>query len=151
MSDVFDLQDRFTESVVAAIEPSVQLAEIGRLKHKLPDNLVAYDLFLRAQQLEYEFTEESLSAALHHLKQALAIDPNYAPALALSAYCYAERRNQGWAQDLETEAAEGLRLVARASAFLTFPESVRCWQPLWSPVLLPRYGGLSHGRCHPYA
>lgn len=115
MSDVFDLQDRFTESVVAAIEPSVQLAEIGRLKHKLPDNLVAYDLFLRAQQLEYEFTEESLSAALHHLKQALAIDPNYAPALALSAYCYAERRNQGWAQDLETEAAEGLRLVARAS------------------------------------
>ena len=36
MNDVFDLQDRFTESVVAAIEPSVQLAEIGRL---LPPSL----------------------------------------------------------------------------------------------------------------
>ena len=32
MSDVFDLQDRITESVVGAIEPSVQLAEIERLK-----------------------------------------------------------------------------------------------------------------------
>jgi tetratricopeptide (TPR) repeat protein len=124
MSDVFDLQDRFTESVVAAIEPSVQLAEIGRLKHKPPDNLVVYDLFLRAQQLEYEFTEESLLAALHHLKQALAIDPNYAPALALSAYCYAERRNQGWAEDLETEATEGLRLVARATELGTDDSTV---------------------------
>src|SRR5215468_6905055 len=34
MSNVFDLQDRFTESVVAAIEPSLQLAEIERLKGK---------------------------------------------------------------------------------------------------------------------
>ena len=124
MSDVFDLQDRFTESVVAAIEPSVQLAEIGRLKHKPPDNLVVYDLFLRAQQLEYEFTEESLLAALHYLKQALAIDPNYAPALALSAYCYAERRNQGWAEDLETEATEGLHLVARATELGTDDSTV---------------------------
>src|SRR5262249_53446526 len=124
MSDVFDLQDRFTESVVAAIEPSVQLAEIGRLKLKPPDNLLAYDLFLRAQQLEFEFTEASLSAALDHLEQALAIDPNYAPALALAAYCYAERRNQGWAQDLETEATEGLRLVARAIEFGTDDSTV---------------------------
>src|SRR5262249_2872336 len=34
MSDVFDLQDLFTASVVAAIEPKIQLAEIERLKHK---------------------------------------------------------------------------------------------------------------------
>ena len=106
-------------------EQALELLSIaGRLKHKPPDNLVVYDLFLRAQQLEYEFTEESLLAALHHLKQALAIDPNYAPALALSAYCYAERRNQGWAEDLETEATEGLRLVARATELGTDDSTV---------------------------
>ncbi len=34
MTDVFDLQDRITEKVVAAIEPKLQLAEIERLKRK---------------------------------------------------------------------------------------------------------------------
>jgi TolB-like protein/DNA-binding winged helix-turn-helix (wHTH) protein len=113
-SDVFDLQDLFTASVVAAIEPKMQLAEIERLKHKPTTNLDAFDLFLRAQQLADEFTGESLAAALHQLEQALTIDPTYAAAMALAAYCRAQRVSQGWTQDLEAEAKEGLRLVSRA-------------------------------------
>jgi TolB-like protein/Flp pilus assembly protein TadD len=113
-SDVFDLQDRFAQGIVAAIEPSLQLAEIRRLKSKPAANLDAYDLMLRAQQLEYDFTEASLAAALRSLADALLIDPSYAPAMALAAYCYGERRIQGWAQDLPGEAAEGLRLASRA-------------------------------------
>jgi tetratricopeptide (TPR) repeat protein len=92
----------------------VQLAEIERLKRRPPANLNAYDLLLRAQQLEYEYTDESLGAAIGCLKQALAIDPSYAPAMALAAYCYVERRLQGWARDPETEATEVLRLASRA-------------------------------------
>src|ERR1700676_10869 len=87
-SDVFALQDRFTESIVAAIEPNLQLAEIERVRNKPAVCLDAYDLLLRAQRLEYDFTEESLAAALRCLKEALAIDPSYAPALGLAAYCY---------------------------------------------------------------
>ena len=113
-SEVFDLQDRVTEGVVAAIEPRVRLAEIERLKHKPARDLTAYDLLLRAQALEYEYTDESLTAALDCLKRALAIEPLYAPAMALAAYCYAERRQQGWAKDMEAETAEGLRLATRA-------------------------------------
>jgi TolB-like protein len=115
MSDVFDLQDRIAESVVGAIEPKLQLAEIDRVKRKPAANLDAYDLYLRALQLEYEFTEQSLVAALRCLERALAIDPFYAPALGLAAYCYVERRVQGWVRDLEAEAAEGLRLAVRAA------------------------------------
>jgi len=113
-SDVFDLQDQFTASVVAAIEPKLQLAEIARLKYKPTTNLDAYDLVLRAQQLADEFTAESMSAALRHLEQALAIDPSYAAAMVLAAYCRAQLVHQGWAQDVEAEAKEGLRLVSRA-------------------------------------
>jgi TolB-like protein/Flp pilus assembly protein TadD len=114
LNDVFGLQDQFTESVVAAIEPKLQLAEIARLKSRPTANLCAYDLLLRAQQLEYEFTRESLESALGYLDRALAIDPSYAPAMALSAYCRAERRTQGWTEDLEGEAKEGVRLASRA-------------------------------------
>ena len=114
MSDVFELQDRFTESAVAAIEPKLQTAEIERLKKKPAANLDAYDLLLRAQQLEYECTEEGLAAALGCLKDALAIDPSYAPAMALAAYCYAGGSIQGWSHDLNADAKEGLRLAMRA-------------------------------------
>ena len=117
MSDVFDLQDRIAENVVAAIEPNLQLAEIERLRRKPAENFDAYDLLLRAQQFEYEFTPESLSAALRCLEKALAIDPNYATAMALTAYCYAERRVQGWMQDASAELQEGVRLAYRAIEF----------------------------------
>jgi TolB-like protein len=114
MGSVFDLQDRFTESVVAAIEPKLQLAEIARLRHKPASNLDAYDLPLRAQQCEFEFDMDSHAAALRHLEQALLIDPSYAPAMALAAFCHAERRVQNWMQDPEVEAGDALRLAARA-------------------------------------
>ena len=113
-NDVFELQDRIAESVVAVIEPNVQLAEIERMKRKPVTNLDAYDLLLRAQQLEYEFTRESLDEALRCLEQALTIDPNYAQAMASAAYCYAERSQQGWMKDNARETAEGIRLAARA-------------------------------------
>ena len=112
-SDVFELQDRIAESVVAVIEPNVQLAEIERMKHKPVANFDAYDLLLRAQQLEYEFTAENFDAALRCLEQALVIDPNYAQAMALAAYCYAERSQQGWLKD-QAQTAEAIRLAARA-------------------------------------
>jgi TolB-like protein len=114
MSDVFGLQDRITESVVGAIEPKLQLAEIERLKQKPAADLNAYDLLLRAQQHQHEYTGDASAAAVDCLKRALAIDPGYAPAMALAAYCYAERRMQGWAQDPGTEADEGHRLAVRA-------------------------------------
>jgi hypothetical protein len=41
IKDVFTLQDRITESVIAAIEPNIQLAEIERLRKK------AYERFQR--------------------------------------------------------------------------------------------------------
>src|SRR5262245_4363476 len=112
--DVFGLQDRITERVVAAIEPKVQFAEITRVKQKPVADLDAYDLCLRALQLEHEFTEQSLAAALQYLRQAIAIEPSYAPALALAAYCCVERRVQGWAEDPEREAPEGLAWATRA-------------------------------------
>ena len=86
LTNVFELQDRMTESVVGAIEPKLQFAEIERLKQKPATSLDAYDLLLRAQQLEYEFSDESYAAAIRCLEQALVIDPTYAPAMAMKAY-----------------------------------------------------------------
>jgi len=114
MSDVFDLQDHVAESVAAAIEPNLQRAEIKRSSHKPTPHLDAYDLLLRAQQLEYELTAESLTAALRYLEQAIAIDASYAPALGLAAHCYAELHYfRSWTRSSD-ESAEALRRAWRA-------------------------------------
>ena len=95
-SEVFALQDEITERVVAAVEPTLELAESGRRRAMPAGELDAYDLLLRASSLRDAFTAESLGAAIRCLDQALAIDPSYVPAMAASAYCHALRHFQGW-------------------------------------------------------
>jgi TolB-like protein len=48
LGDIFALQDEMTMSVIGAVEPSLRKAEVERARRKRPDNLDAYDLFLRA-------------------------------------------------------------------------------------------------------
>jgi TolB-like protein len=148
LGDVFDLQDRITESVVAAIEPTVQFAEVVRQKSSKPSRLDAYDLLLRAYGLEHQFTAESTAAALACLDQALAIDPAYAPALAMAAYCHALRHFQGWVAPEDTHEAEGSRLAWHASSLR--PMTPRCcgWRRLRSGICR-RTGAPQRLNCSP--
>ena len=86
--DIFALQDEITLSVVGAIEPSLRLAEIERVKRKRPDNLDAYDLALQAQADVYTRMPAPSTKALVLLERALALDPTYALAHAYAAECH---------------------------------------------------------------
>jgi adenylate cyclase len=86
--DIFALQDDVTLSVVGAIEPSLRLAEIERVKRKRSDNLDAYDLVLQAQHDVYSRIPERCAKALLLLERALALDPTYALAHAYAAECH---------------------------------------------------------------
>src|SRR5215203_887959 len=55
-----------------------------------------------------------MAAAIECAEHALEIDPFYAPAMAFAAYCYHQRRFQGWSRDPDGDAAEALRLSTRA-------------------------------------
>jgi tetratricopeptide (TPR) repeat protein len=91
LKDVFDLQDRITASVVGAIEPSLRGAEIERARRKPPDDLNAYDHYLRALSHAYGYTRQGRALALSHLGKALSIDPRYAEAHGLAAWCHIQR------------------------------------------------------------
>jgi TolB-like protein len=111
LADVFDLQDRVTESVAAAIEPSLQVAEAERGRVRPTESLGAYDLYLRALPHRWFGTREASGDALVLLRRALALDPHFAAALGAMAGLAAIRVSQGWAE--KGEAEEGLR-CARA-------------------------------------
>jgi TolB-like protein len=87
LEDIFDLQDRITEGVVGAVEPSVRLAEIERARRKRPDSLDAYDLYLRALPHAWAFTPAEADKAIELLEMALRIDPGYVAAHGLAAWC----------------------------------------------------------------
>ena len=95
VEDIFDLQDRITESIVGAIEPSLRRAEIERARRKRPDSLDAYDLYLRAMPHAHANTPADTDEALRLLHEALRLDPNYASAHGYAAWCHEQRFFRG--------------------------------------------------------
>ena len=89
--DIFDLQDKVTTGIVAAIEPSIREAEIERAKRKRPDSLDAYDLYLRALDQSYSYTPAGRDAGLSLLEAAIAVEPDYAQAHGVAAFCLQQR------------------------------------------------------------
>jgi len=85
VEDVFDLQDKVTASVVAAIEPRLLTREMERARQKPTENLKAYDFFLRALANLHRATREPIEEALRQVERAIALDPDYAMAIALKA------------------------------------------------------------------
>ncbi len=90
-NDIFALQDEITLSVVGAIEPSLRLAEIERVKRKRPDSLDAYDLVLQAQPDVFSGMPNRATKALALLDRALALNSNYGLAHAFAAMSYHNR------------------------------------------------------------
>ena len=82
LKDVFDFQDRITDSVVGIVEPSVRRSEIERSRRKRPESLDAYDLYLRALPLMTTISVADAPAAAALLRDALRLDPNLAVAHA---------------------------------------------------------------------
>ena len=113
LNDVFDLQDRMTENVVAAIEPKVREAELGRSRLKATSSLTAYDLYLQALFQHHREAEEDTSAALRLLQRAINADQRFALAYAISASCYAQRIYNNWASDPASERAREQNLRGR--------------------------------------
>jgi adenylate cyclase len=75
LEDIFDLQDRVTASVVGAIAPRLEQAEIERAKRKPTENLDAYDYFLRGTASLHLFTRDSLLEARSLYQRATELDP----------------------------------------------------------------------------
>ena len=114
--DIFDLQDRITEQVTGALQPSIRIAEIERARRKRPQALGAYDYTMRAMPHVWALEKEESGKALDLLDKALAIDPDYPLALALAGWCHAQRSVYQWAERIEESKARALTLAERAAA-----------------------------------
>ena len=132
ISDIFELQDQVTESVVGAVEPSIRLEEIRQARTKPTNSITAYDLYLRALPGFYRMTREGFADARKLTNEALTIDPAFTLAKALGAYIRSISVSQCWhepddirvavrmAREVLTEAREdptSLRFAAQVLAY----------------------------------
>jgi TolB-like protein/class 3 adenylate cyclase/Tfp pilus assembly protein PilF len=115
LGDIFDLQDQVTESIVGAIAPAVERAEIERARRKPTERLDAYDHYLRGLAKSYQdASQQACSEALHLFNCAIKLDPDFATAYARAAFCYANAKAFGWISLTPEEVAEVSRLAQRA-------------------------------------
>jgi adenylate cyclase len=115
IDDFFDLEDRITEQVAGALQPSIRIAEIERSRRKRPQDLGSYDYTMRAMPHVWALEEEESAKALELLEKALAIDPEYPLALSLAGWCHAQRSVYNWADDIAESQAMARSLAERAA------------------------------------
>ena len=114
LDDIFELQDQVAERVVGAITPRLERAEIERAKRKPTESLDAYDYYLRGMTSFHQGTKEAIGKALPMFNKATELDPDFASAYAMAAWCYFWRKVNGWMIDRPRESAEGAALARRA-------------------------------------
>src|SRR5258707_408408 len=115
VDEFFDLEDRITEQVAGALQPSIRIAEIERSRRKRPQDLGSYAFTMRAMPHVWALEKEESAKALELLEKALAIDPKYPLALSLAGWCHAQRAVYNWADDIAESQAMARRLAERAA------------------------------------
>jgi tetratricopeptide (TPR) repeat protein len=96
------------------IEPALHAAEMRRSAARPTTDLSAYDLHLRALSVFWTLSKEAVSEALDLLKQAIARDPHYGPALGWAAICHMRLFREGWAEEPEITSRNAVDFARRA-------------------------------------
>ena len=111
LSNIFKLQDEVTTKIVTALEINLDSFQIER---DSPSNFAAYDILLRALEIQARFTPEDNAAGRELFSQAAALDPGYARAHAGIGLTHAIDVNMNWTNDRQSSVAQGLEAANRA-------------------------------------
>jgi len=112
VSRLFELQDRITHRIVAAIVGQLNVQDRQELSRPRTKNLQAYDHFLYGRQQFFMYANaEKNRKARESFQQAIALDPNLALAQAMLAWTHAFDAMNGWSASRE-ESLERARALA---------------------------------------
>jgi len=109
LTDVFALQDEITVAVLSAIGPKLFQAETALAARRRPENLTAYDLYLRAIQQNLT-TREGVAEAIRLAHRALELDPRFGLVAVVKGVWHMQNVIRGYADDPQFERKEAVRL-----------------------------------------
>jgi len=88
MGDVFDLQDKITEKIIAALAVILTQDKGEIISDRGTKNIEAYDAYLQAGAHFYTQTRDNVAKAIDYLNKAVELDPNFGPAHVRLARAY---------------------------------------------------------------
>jgi len=106
LTDVFEIQEEIATEILRQLKATLLAEEAGVFEAQRTDPEV-YDLYLLARQRLYSRTRQTIESAAELLDQAIAQDPQYAPALAQRgiAAIMLSRRNYGTIENADADRA----------------------------------------------
>ncbi|SDD69401.1 adenylate cyclase [Bradyrhizobium brasilense] len=135
LTDIFALQDEVTVAVVSAIQPKLLQIEIG-LSARRPENLTAYDFYLRAMQQHYLMTADGLAEAIRLAHRALELDPRFGFVAALAGLAHMQNILWGHAVDPQLDRKEAVRLLRLALSIDDGDAETLAWVSLTSAYMV---------------
>jgi adenylate cyclase len=87
-ADIFDVQDEITAAVATAIEPAIVEAERKRAARRRPEDLRAWEAYLRGMWHMSHRDVENLALAQEYFQRAMRLDPTFAPGFSALAWSY---------------------------------------------------------------
>jgi adenylate cyclase len=116
LDDVFDLQDRITQDIVAALEVQLTLGEQVRVWRKRSGSPLVYEYLLKGRALYVNFARHTHARAREQLERALEINPAFVPALYLLGLTLTDQARFGWEKDRAATFDAALECANRALA-----------------------------------
>jgi TolB-like protein/Flp pilus assembly protein TadD len=116
LTDIFEVQDEITESIVASLEPELQRAEQQRAMRKPPQNLGSWDCCQHALAHQWKFTPDDYVEAIRFARRAIELDPTSSYARSMLAICLYEQTMAGWTSDPKTAFLECFDAASEAVA-----------------------------------
>jgi len=113
----FETQDDIAGSIARTLVPRLRDAELSRSRSQPPENLNAYQLMLQARELGFALERSTFEEAGKLLREALRLDPGYAPIQTAAANWYSLRLGQGWSPEPEAD-ERALEAAARTAIAL---------------------------------
>jgi adenylate cyclase len=139
LTDVFALQDEVTVAVVSAIQPKLLQTEMAMAARRRPENLIAYDFYLRAMPQFYLTTREGVAEAIRLAHRALELDPRFGLVAALAGVCHMRNVIWGNAVDPQFERSEAIRLLRLALSIDDSDPDKLAWASFTSAYMIGDY------------
>ncbi len=99
LSDIFAVQSEITGEILDALSIELNEAEFLRIRATPPEDMTAYDLFMKALFLFGNFTRADTEAARRLFEEVIETNPDFAEAYALLGATYATEFGLGWNLD----------------------------------------------------
>ena len=108
MGDVFDLQDKITQKIIAALAVILTQDKGEIISDRGTKNIEAYDAYLQAGAHFYPQTRDNVAKASDYLNKAVELDPNFGPAHVRLARAYNAIISRGYDKELGISNARSL-------------------------------------------